>query len=217
MLSIGLHCRLAGRPARLASLARFLDHVQRHDRVWICRRVEIARHWIARHPFKGPMQVLNDLPQADFVARLGGVYEHSPWVAERAMAARPFASFEALHAAMQRAVEGASTDERLALIRAHPELLGKLEAALLTESSRSEQASAGLDRCSAAQKSRMRSLNQAYREKFGFPFVVAVNGLDCAGIIERIEARLQHARQGELATALQEIGRIARFRLEGLD
>ena len=164
-----------------------------------------------------PMQVLNGLPQADFVARLGGVYEHSPWVAERAMAARPFASLDDLHGAMQRAVQGASREERLALVCAHPELLGKLEAAELTESSRSEQASAGLDRCTAAQKSRMQALNQAYREKFGFPFVVAVKGLDWAGIIERIEARLANAREAELATALREIGRIARFRLEALD
>jgi 2-oxo-4-hydroxy-4-carboxy-5-ureidoimidazoline decarboxylase len=163
------------------------------------------------------MQVVNGWSQTDFVARLGGVYEHSAWVAERALAARPFASLDALHAAMQRAVEGASSDERLALIRAHPELLGRLEAAELTESSRSEQASAGLDRCTAAQKARMRALNQAYREKFGFPFVVAVKGLDWGGIIERIEARLRNAREAELATAVHEIGRIARFRLEALD
>ena len=162
------------------------------------------------------MQVLNGWSQADFVARLGGVYEHSPWVAERAMAARPFASIDALHGAMQRAVEGASIDERLALIRAHPELLGKLDAAQLTESSRFEQVSVGLDRCTAAQKSRMQALNQAYREKFDFPFVVAVKGLDWAGIIERLEARLQNTRAAELATAVREIGRIARFRLEAL-
>jgi len=162
------------------------------------------------------LDTLNGLSQADFVARLGGIYEHSPWVAARAIAARPFASLDALHAAMQRAVHGASHDEQLALIRAHPELLGKLEAAELTESSRSEQAFAGLDRCTAAQKSRMQALNQAYREKFGFPFIVAVKGLDWAGIIERIEARLQHTREAECATALQEIGRIARFRLEAL-
>jgi len=163
-----------------------------------------------------PLQALNGLSHADFVARLGGIYEHSPWVAERAFDARPFASLDALHAAMQRAMHGASRDEQLALIRAHPELLGKLEAARLTESSRSEQASAGLDRCTAAQKSRMQALNQAYREKFGFPFIVAVKGLDWASIIERVEARLQHTREAELATALQEIGRIARFRLEAL-
>jgi 2-oxo-4-hydroxy-4-carboxy-5-ureidoimidazoline decarboxylase len=162
------------------------------------------------------MPLVNGLSRADFVARLGGIYEHSPWVAERAFAARPFASLEDLHAAMQRALVEASAEEQLAVIRAHPELLGKLEAAELTASSRSEQISAGLDRCSADEKARMRSLNQAYREQFGFPFIVAVKGLDWGGIIERIEARLGNDREAERATALREIGRIARFRLEAL-
>jgi 2-oxo-4-hydroxy-4-carboxy-5-ureidoimidazoline decarboxylase len=86
---------------------------------------------------------VNDLSHADFVARLGGIYEHSPWVAERAFRARPFASVDALHAAMNAAMHSASHEEKLALIRAHPELLGRLEAARLTESSRGEQAAAG--------------------------------------------------------------------------
>ena len=89
---------------------------------------------------------LNSATREAFVARLGAIYEHSPWVAERAFPSRPFASVDALHAAMQSAVEQASRDEQLALVRAHPELLGKLDAARLTESSRVEQASAGLDR-----------------------------------------------------------------------
>ena len=159
---------------------------------------------------------LSALAQPEFVARLGGIYEHSPWVAERAFPARPFASLEALHAAMQGAMLAASREEQLALIGAHPELLGRLEAAELTESSRREQAGAGLERCSAAQKARMRALNAAYREKFGFPFIVAVKGLDWGGIIERMEERLAHTREAEFETALREIGRIARFRLEAL-
>jgi len=162
------------------------------------------------------MDDLNGLPRDEFVARLGGIYEHSPWVAERAFARRPFASIAALHMAMQMEMLGASGKEQLALIGAHPELLGKLEAAQLTASSRAEQAGAGLDRCTADQKARMQALNQAYREKYGFPFIVAVKGLDWGGIIERIEARLLHTREAELATALEEIGRIARFRLEAL-
>ncbi|MGH8674209.1 MAG: 2-oxo-4-hydroxy-4-carboxy-5-ureidoimidazoline decarboxylase [Burkholderiales bacterium] len=162
------------------------------------------------------MERINQLSREAFVAHLGGIYEHSPWVAERAFASRPFASLDALHAAMQRAMLAASRDEQLALIRAHPELLGKLEHAQLTESSRSEQAAAGLDRCTAEQKARMQALNLAYREKFGFPFIIAVKGLDWAGIIERIEPRLKQTREAELETALQEIGRIARFRLEAL-
>ena len=159
---------------------------------------------------------VNRLDRAAFVARLGGIYEHSPWVAERSWTARPFASVEALHAAMQSAMLSASPQEQQALIEAHPELLGRLEAAQLTDSSRAEQASAGLDRCSAEEKARMRELNAAYRAKFGFPFIVAVRGLDWGGIRARMEARLANDREREFATALAEIGRIARLRLEAL-
>lgn len=162
------------------------------------------------------LPAIEGLGQAEFVARLGGIYEHSPWVAERAFGAGPFASLDGLHAAMQGAMRGASRDEQLALMRAHPELLGRLEAAQMTASSRSEQARAGLDRCTAEQKARMQALNHAYREKFGFPFIVAVKGLDWGGIIERIERRLENTPEAEFATALEEIGRIARFRLEAL-
>ena len=159
---------------------------------------------------------LNRAPRAEFVARLANVYEHSPWVAERAFMVRPFRNVAHLHEAMQVAMLAAGPQEKLALIRAHPELLGKLEAAELTESSRSEQAGAGLDRCTPEQKARMRALNARYLEKFGLPFIVAVKGLDWGGIIERMEARLGNTREAELATALAEIGRIARFRLEAL-
>jgi 2-oxo-4-hydroxy-4-carboxy-5-ureidoimidazoline decarboxylase len=162
------------------------------------------------------MPAINALPPEAFVARLGGIYEHSPWVAARAYAARPFASLDALHAAMQAAMLAATPDEQLALIRAHPELLGRLEAAQLTASSRSEQAGAGLDRCTAEERARMRELNDRYRERFGFPFIVAVKGLDWSSIIARMESRLPNTRAAELATALAEIGRIARFRLEAL-
>jgi len=162
------------------------------------------------------MSIIHIADKPEFVARLGGVYEHSPWVAERAFASRPFASLDALHEAMQRAVMSASDEEKLALLRAHPELLGKLEAARLTESSRSEQASAGLDRCTPDEKARMQALNARYREKFGFPFIVAVKGLDWAGIIARMEERLPNSREAELAAALAQVGRIARFRLEAL-
>jgi 2-oxo-4-hydroxy-4-carboxy-5-ureidoimidazoline decarboxylase len=129
---------------------------------------------------------------------------------------RPFRNLDHLHEAMQVAMLAASPDEKLSLIRAHPELLGKLEAAQLTASSRSEQAGAGLDRCTQEEKDRMQALNARYRDKFGFPFIVAVKGLDWSGIIERMESRLGNGREAELATALAEIGRIARFRLEAL-
>ena len=162
------------------------------------------------------VEALNGLPRDAFVARLASIYEHSPWVAERSFAARPFASIDALHATMQRTMLAASPDEQMALIRAHPELAGRLAAAQLTEHSRAEQAGAGLDRVTPAERERMQALNERYREKFGFPFIVAVKGLDWSGIIERMEARLPNARDVEIATALEQIGRIARFRLEAL-
>jgi len=159
---------------------------------------------------------MNQASRAEFLARLGGIYEHSPWVADRAFMVRPFRNLDHLHEAMQVAMLAATPEEKLSLIRAHPELLGKLEAAQLTASSRSEQAGAGLDRCTPDEKSRMQALNARYRDKFGFPFIVAVKGLDWGGIIERMESRLGNGREAELATALAEIGRIARFRLEAL-
>lgn len=162
------------------------------------------------------VETLNGLPREAFVARLASIYEHSPWVAERSFEARPFASIEALHAAMQHSMLAASSDEHLALIRAHPELAGRLAAAQLTEHSRAEQAGSGLDRVAPHERARMQALNDRYREKFGFPFIVAVKGLGWADIIERMEARLPNTREAEIATALEQIGRIARFRLEAL-
>jgi 2-oxo-4-hydroxy-4-carboxy-5-ureidoimidazoline decarboxylase len=115
----------------------------------------------------------------DFVAALGGVFEHTPWIAERAYAARPFASVDALHRAMVAALAAAAPEAKLALIRAHPELAGKEAAAgTLAVDSRGEQSSAGLDRCTADELARLRAGNRAYREKFGFPFVMAVKHRD---------------------------------------
>ncbi len=159
---------------------------------------------------------LNALDDAGFIAALGGIYEHSPWVAEGACTQRPFASADTLRAAMQGVVLAAGIEKQMALIRAHPELAGKLAAAELTEASRGEQASAGLDRCTAEERSQLQALNQRYSERFGFPFIVAVRGLNWSGIIVRITARLEHDREREIATALTEIGKIAAFRLGDL-
>jgi 2-oxo-4-hydroxy-4-carboxy-5-ureidoimidazoline decarboxylase len=159
---------------------------------------------------------VNRLDVEAFVERFGAVYEHSPWIARAAWHSRPFPSPEALREEMQAIVRASSQSEQLALVRAHPELLGRLEAAQLTSESRGEQASAGLDRCTPEQRERMRELNAAYRERFGFPFVVAVRGLDWQAIIDRAESRLAHEREVELDAAIAEIGRIARLRLADL-
>ncbi|MBL8484950.1 MAG: 2-oxo-4-hydroxy-4-carboxy-5-ureidoimidazoline decarboxylase [Rhodocyclaceae bacterium] len=158
---------------------------------------------------------LSAMDQAAFTACLGDIYEHSPWVAERAWAARPYADRAALQQAMAGVLAAASRAEKLALIRAHPELAGK--AAIrgeLTADSRREQAGAGLDQCSAEEFAALTRLNQAYGVRFGFPFVIAVRGLGRQEIIAALERRLAHAPEQEFAEALVQIDRIAAFRLE---
>lgn len=156
----------------------------------------------------------NALPEAEFVARLHALFEHSPWVVQRAAARRPFAD---LHAGLLQVLHAASAEEQLALVRAHPELAGK--AAIdgnLTTASAAEQAQAGLDRLTAEEFARFHALNAAYRARFDFPFVVCVRLTDKAGILAAMQARLANTREAEIATALDEIGKIARLRLEAL-
>ena len=163
------------------------------------------------------LQELNVLPAPQFVATLAAVFERSPWVAERVVSARPFASVLQLHQAMCAAVGAASPAEQLALIAAHPELAGR--AALrgeLTPQSAGEQQGAGLAACSAQEFARLHELNAAYSVKFGFPFVRAVRGHTRASVLEAMEQRAGHGPEQERATALAEIGRIARFRLAEL-
>ena len=156
------------------------------------------------------LSTLSELSQPDFVARLGDIFEHSPWVAERSWHARPFPSIDALHAAMVTAMTEASEAEQLALA-------GKEAASgTLTAASTGEQRGAGLDQCSAEELQRLRSLNAAYQERFGFPFVIAVKGRSRYQIMDAIEARLQNDAQKEFATCLGEIAQIARFRLYAL-
>jgi 2-oxo-4-hydroxy-4-carboxy-5-ureidoimidazoline decarboxylase len=158
---------------------------------------------------------LNTLDRAGFVAALGGTYERSPWVAERAFAARPFGTVADLHAAMQAAATSAAAEEQLALICSHPELAGKVargDAAMTTESRR-EQGGLGLDRLSEVELARFERLNAAYAKRFGFPFIVCVRRHTRESILDQFERRLGNGPDVERATALAEIGLIARLRL----
>ncbi|GGD52642.1 2-oxo-4-hydroxy-4-carboxy-5-ureidoimidazoline decarboxylase [Caballeronia grimmiae] len=160
---------------------------------------------------------LNAMPADAFVTVLAGIFEHSPWVAEIAAQQRPFESIDALHAAMSKAVETAGDEKQLALINAHPELAGKaaVRGELTAESTR-EQSGAGLNLCTQEEFDKLQSLNAAYRQKFGFPFILAVRGYDRHGIIANFEERVNHDRAEELRTSLDQIHRIARFRLDDL-
>ena len=160
---------------------------------------------------------LNTMPAAQFVDHLGEVFEHSPWVPRRAAVGRPFSSVGVLHDVMVAAVRAAGPEAQDALIRAHPDLAGKAARARdLTDASTGEQASAGLDSLSDEEYQRFDRLNRSYREKFGFPFIIAVKGLDKTAILTAFEQRIGHDEETERQTALEQIARIARMRLGDL-
>ena len=220
MLSIGLHCRLVGRPGRAAALARFIDYVKGHEKVWLARRVDIARHWAKTYPFKAWDDRPSQLSEADFVARFGGVFEHSDWIARRAFASELSAANDTaigLAAALTAVFREARPEERLAVLNAHPDLAGKLaQAKRLTESSTSEQASAGLNALTDAERTRFTELNSAYVEKFGFPFIIAVRGRSKEDILAAFETRIENDRDSELETACRQVERIALLRLKDM-
>lgn len=157
---------------------------------------------------------LNIAEEATFVAQLSGIFEHSPWVAEQVLADRPFASLEALHAAMLSVVSSSGEERQISLLRAHPELAGQ-EAVQgsMTAHSTLEQGGSGLLQCSSDELIRLQDLNRAYGEKFGFPFIIAVRGLSRAAIIGEFSRRLQLGRETEMAEALKQIARITGLRL----
>ncbi len=160
------------------------------------------------------LDALNRLSGSDFADALGAIFEHSPWVAERAYGVRPFTSRLHLLDAMRDVVGAAAAEEQLALIRAHPQLgaRGRTQAAL-TEASAVEQRRAGLDACTREQWARLDELNAAYGAKFEMPFILAVRGHAPSSIIENIERRVHNEREIERRTALHEIGLIAGYRL----
>jgi OHCU decarboxylase len=153
---------------------------------------------------------LNALGREEFVERLGGVAEGSPWVAERAWAEGPFADVDALADAFRRAINSASKEWQLGLIRAHPDLAGRFA---LSPESASEQSSAGLDRLTSEQLAEFTRLNEAYRERYGFPFVICAREHDARSILTAYRERIGHEGIEEQRTALAEIGKIVRLRL----
>ena len=219
MLNVGLHCRLVGRPARAAALARFLDYVQSKPDVWVARRIDIARHWRERFPY-APRFRPSRMTKAEFVATFGGVFEHSPFVAKRAFKAGLGDAHDtplALSAAMNRALRQAGEDERRDVLKAHPDLAGRLAlAGDLTEDSKAEQAGAGLDRLTPDEPSRFADLNSRYVERFGFPFIIAVKGLDKTAILAAFERRVANEPQEEFFTACREVETIARIRIKSI-
>lgn len=158
---------------------------------------------------------VNALPADAFVAAFGGIAEHTPWVAEGAAGARPYADHAAMVAAFQRAILAAGEGEQTALLAAHPDLAGRAAiAGELTVESAGEQKGAGLDRLTPEEFARFTTLNTAYRARFGIPFIFAVRGADKHAILAAFEARVGGTVAEERLTALAQVLRIVRFRLE---
>ncbi|MDD9921935.1 MAG: allantoinase PuuE [Boseongicola sp.] len=219
MLSIGLHCRLIGRPGRAAALKRALDYIRGHDGVWFATREEIANHWIATHPAPGNRPP-STMSKDEFVGAFGGIFEHSAWVAERAHAMElgpMHDSAAGVHSVLSRAFRSASEDERLDVLKAHPDLAGKLAAAKrLTASSTAEQASAGLDALFDEEREEFSALNAKYTETFGFPFIIAVRDHTKDSILAAFRRRILNDRNSEFQEACLQVERIAEFRLKDI-
>ena len=160
---------------------------------------------------------LNSLSRDEFVRIVGPVFEHSPWIAEVTWAGRPFTCVDQLHAALCQAVRGANEGQKLTLIRAHPDLVGRAAlAGTLTRESAGEQASAGLSRLTAEEIAAFQNYNAAYREKFGFPFVICARLNKKEAILAGFAARLHNSPEQEVVAALDEIFKIAELRLRDL-
>jgi 2-oxo-4-hydroxy-4-carboxy-5-ureidoimidazoline decarboxylase len=157
------------------------------------------------------LAALNALDRDAFVQVVGWIFEHSPWIAERAWVRRPFSSVQELHGALVEEMYAAQADEQLGLLRAHPDLGARMR---MSHASTGEQSSAGLDRLTPHDFDRLQRLNADYRQKFGFPFLFAVKGSTPAEILEALQQRLPRDHQSEFAEGLRQVAKIARFRLE---
>lgn len=217
MMSIGLHCRLAGRPGRVMALKRFLEYAQSKDDVWFARRIDIADHWAEHHP---PIQTKHpsQMGKEAFVSAFGGVFEHSPWIAERAFDLElgpAHDSAAGVHNALARIFRSATSTERLEVLDAHPDLAGKLaQAKRLTAESTSEQASAGLDALTDDERETFTKLNEEYTTKHGFPFIIAVRDHDKTSILAAFRTRINNDSETEFNEACRQVEQIAYYRLK---
>jgi len=219
MMSIGLHCRLIGRPGRAMALRRFMEYAQSHADVWFAKRIDIARHWHKRHPPQNFVRP-SEMDKSAFVSAYGSIFEHSPWIAERAWELELGAAHDSavgLHHGLCRVFRSASATEQLGVLVAHPDLAGKLSTAKqLTAESTQEQAGVGLDALTDAERRVFTELNHSYTEKHGFPFIIAVRDNTKDSIEQAFRQRISNDRSTEFAEACRQVERIAELRLRDL-
>jgi OHCU decarboxylase len=217
MMSIGLHCRIIGRPGRAMALKRALDYFRQHDGVWFATRAQIADHWMKHHPPKRHLRP-SAMDRQVFVAAFGDVFEHSPWIADKAYDLELGPTHDnalGIHSALARVFRSAGEKQRLDVLMAHPDLAGKLAAAgSLTPDSTAEQAGAGLDMLTDAERATFTTLNETYMSKFGFPFIIAVRDNSKASIMAAFQRRIDNDRATEFGEACRQVERIALLRLQ---
>ena len=216
MMSIGLHCRLMGRPGRAQALQQFLEYANSHEDVWFATREQIADHWAAQNPHVRYARP-SEMSRETFVTKFGSIFEHSPWIAKGAFElelGRTHDTAIGLHNALCRIFRSATEEQRLGVLTAHPDLAGKLaQAKSLTAESTSEQAAAGLDFLTEDEKATFTKLNTEYVTKHGFPFIIAVRDHDKASILDAFNRRTKNDRDTEFKEACKQVERIADFRL----
>ncbi|MDB4191543.1 allantoinase PuuE [Amylibacter sp.] len=216
MMSIGLHCRLIGRPGRFEAIRKFLEFVNTHADVWIASREQIADHWMQTHPHKR-FNRPSKMNRENFIDLYGGIFEHSAWIADNAYdyeLSYAHDTATGLHNALCRAFRSAPKELRLKVLRAHPDLAGKLaQAKRLTSESTSEQASAGMDSLTDNERKIFTQLNLTYVKKHGFPFIIAVRDHNKASILSAFKTRINNDGDTEFLEACKQVEKIAEFRL----
>ena len=220
LLNIGLHCRLVGRPGRVAALVRFLEYLKKFDDIWVARRIDIAEHWKKNHPPMHADLVPSTMGRKNFVAKFGGIFEESEWIAERTFKTelgRVHDTSLGLHSAMVFQFRLADEKDKLKVLKAHP-ILAPLSKKIskLTPSSKSEQSSAGLSSLTTKERESFARRNKSYRKRFGFPFIIAVTGMTKQQILREFDRRLKNDRNTEFEIACREVEKIAKIRLEKL-
>ena len=216
MLSIGLHCRIMGRPGRAAALRRVIAYMKSHKDVWFATRLEIAQHWAKENPAVTTAPA-SKMTRETFVSEFGDIFEHSAWIAEGAFDLElgpTHDNAQGVHQALARVFRSATEEQRLGVLTAHPDLAGKLATAKrLTPESTAEQAAAGLDALTAEEHASFTDLNNAYTSKFGFPFIIAVRDNTKATIMSAFKRRIINDRDVEFSEACKQVERIAELRL----
>ena len=217
MMSIGLHCRIIGRPGRAMALKLALDYFKQHDGVWFATRAQIADHWMKHHPPKRHLRP-SAMDRQVFVAAFGDVFEHSPLIADKAYDLELGPTHDnafGVHSTLALVFRSAGEKQRLDVLMAHPDLAGKLAAAgSLTPDSTAEQAGAGLDMLTDAERATFTTLNETYMSKFGFPFIIAVRDNSKASIMAAFQRRIDNDRATEFGEAFRQVERIALLRLQ---